>query len=50
MNKPIPGSFIYRKQATNIQIPVAFADATTSDKSNISSTVQKIFDLIVLDN
>ena len=50
MNKPIPGSLIYRKQPTNTQIPVAFADATSTDKATISSTVQTIFDLIVLDN
>jgi|MEHZ01.5.fsa_nt_MEHZ011531820.1_19 hypothetical protein len=50
MEKPIAPSLIYRKQSTTTQVPVAFADASSEDKSVISTSVQKIFNLILLDN
>jgi len=50
MDKPINSSLVYKKTPTTDQVPVAFANASSSDKSTASSTVQKLMDLIVLDN
>ena len=50
MQKPISSSLIYRKQSTTAQVPTAYSVPTDQAKATISSTVQTIFDLIVLDN
>lgn len=50
MDKPISSSLIYRKQSTATQVPVAYYEPSSADKLTISSTVQKVFDLILLDS
>lgn len=50
MDKPLDSGIIYKKISTTTQIPVSFANASDSDKAAASQTVQKILDLIVLDN
>jgi hypothetical protein len=50
MQKPISPSLIYRKISTTSQVPVAFGSPTAANISQIESTVEKIFSLILLDN
>jgi len=50
MDKPLQSSLVYKKTPTTDQVPVAFANPSSADKTTASSTVQKLMDLIVLDN
>ena len=49
-SKPIPDSAVYKSTDTTAQVPVAFRNPTSSEVADAESIVQKIFDLIVLDN